>query len=196
MEHILSFVSILIWQGIVIFILVRFRGEFIRLLSRVSKAEVGGSKLEFQLPSPSAETARENLEQADEDLSDEAGFLTSKGAEKVIELSPSRAPDERVLGHLLVFSTSRQRTWLVTTNRYLYCVLDGEKTREAGRLLQWRLALESAKPVVARRKNARIGLLSIGPRRNWLYSLKLFSTPESLEDSVRQMVGRFGGPHA
>lgn len=191
MEHTLNFVSELIWQLILIAVLFHFRKEVSQLIKRIKKGKLAGNEFEFesQLPSPTAETIKPSPEEdSKEDLSDEDGFLTQAGVTNVVTLSPTRSPDEQPKSVLLIFSTPHQRTWLVATNQNLYCVLDGEKTRDTGRLLQWRLPMSQELAVSAREKNRRTGLLNIGPRKNWLYSRALYPTPESLENAVTELI--------
>jgi hypothetical protein len=64
--------------------------------------------------------------------------------------------------------------------------LDDKNTRASGKLIQWRLAKSEATPVIALEKSHRTGLLSIGSRKNWLYSTSEYSTPEELTSAIRQ----------
>lgn len=96
---------------------------------------------------------------------------------------------------LLLFETSRQHTWLVATNKRLYCVLDDARKDHAR--VQWSLRKSELKNDTGtltveissadRRKNS--GVVHIGPRRNWLYSKKLFRT-EAVEDAVNKLIQR------
>jgi len=117
-------------------------------------------------------------------------FLTSHGVCELIEHSPQTDPGEVVVGQVNIFRTKKQRTWLAATKTSLFCVLDGDKTRERNRLIQWRMALEDVQPIRAReRSEAKLtGLLDIGRRRNWLYSRRLFPQPRALEKALEDLV--------
>ncbi len=101
--------------------------------------------------------------------------------------------DLAAAGLLLLFETSRQHTWLVATNKRLYCVLDDVRKDHAR--VQWSLRKAELKDDAGtltveissadRRKNS--GVVRIGPRRNWLYSKKLFRT-EAVEDAVNKLI--------
>lgn len=191
MRYILEFISVLIWQAILCWTLIYFRKEISRLIRRIRKGKVGGSEFEFdtQLPSPtSKEIKSSDDDDFSEDLVDENGFLTRSGIEKAVTMSSSRLPGEEPFSSLLVYSTSKQSTWLVATNHHIYCVLDGDKTRDSGRLLQWRLPLDKSFHISAYERNARTGLFTLGPKKNWLYSRKLFTNPEQLETAVRSLI--------
>lgn len=96
---------------------------------------------------------------------------------------------------LLIFQTSRQQTWLVATNRRLYCVLD-DLNRSFTRV-QWSIRAETLcmngrvtiDITTDNDYTARSGLLNIGRRRDWLYSKKLF-TVDNIEDKIREMITR------
>jgi hypothetical protein len=117
-------------------------------------------------------------------------FLTSHGVRELIDHSPQTDPGEVVVGQVNIFRTKKQRTWLAATKTSLFCVLDGDKTRERNRLIQWRMALEDVQPIRAReRSEAKLtGLLDIGRRRNWLYSRRLFPQPRALEKALEDLV--------
>ena len=58
------------------------------------------------------------------------GFLTRAGIEELVSKSGLLDAEERVKKSLLLFQTSEQRTWLVSTGKHLFCVLDDEGTRQ------------------------------------------------------------------
>lgn len=103
---------------------------------------------------------------------------------------------------LLIFQTSSQQTWLVATNRALYCVLDD--LNKDSTTVQW--AISSADlhrvgdhlaGVSARDKNDRVGLLNVGNHRNWLYSKKLFASDNVVNRLSRMVLGKMdSGAHA
>jgi hypothetical protein len=119
------------------------------------------------------------------------GFLTEHGIRHVLETSGLLAPGEVIREHLLLFRTKTQRTWLVGTTASIYCLLDDENTRAKGRVVQWQQPVQAAKEVYARPKSkAKIaGVVDIGRRRNWLYSLSLHPDPQQLEHRIQQLAG-------
>jgi hypothetical protein len=189
----LQFLSSLVWQAIVVYALFRFRKEIGAAFARgIKKVTVPGAEIEFQEQAADAATpegvAREGLELIA--LQDEAGFFTSAGVVKLIEQSGRLAPHDKASDTLLLFETVQQRTWLVATRQKLLCVLDDVKTRASGRLIQWELAFDDAVPIAAHAYKPEVGLIDIGRRKNWLFSLSLFPTPDSVERAVVSFVER------
>lgn len=121
---------------------------------------------------------------------DGLGFLTLAGAIHEVRTRAHLVDDEEPVAALNTFRTKAQRTWLVVTGRRLFCLLDSEKTRS--RRIQWHIPLLEADPVSAkpRPQKKHSGVLNIGPKRNWLYSVKLFPNPAVLEGKVRELLAR------
>ncbi|RLJ21740.1 hypothetical protein DJ031_02300 [bacterium endosymbiont of Escarpia laminata] len=116
-------------------------------------------------------------------------FYTWNGVRKLIDESGFCETGEYVADGLLLFRTVKQRTWFAVTQRQLFCVLDGEKTRKRGRLIQWHESLSQNLPVRARdRANAQTGLLNVGTHVNWLYSKRLHKSPGELEAQVTKLL--------
>lgn len=184
----LQFISTLIWQAIVIFVLFYFRSPLAALLKRLAKVKFGDKEVFFhQTPDegatdPGGEAARELLRLGAE------GPFTEAGIRDLIAKSDQISSDEKVVQTLLLFETRTQHTWLIATNKQLFCVLDDEKTRYNNRMIQWRMPLDHAAPVVAVAHRQRSGKVNIGDKRNWLYSRKLFPTPGMLEERIAKMV--------
>jgi hypothetical protein len=105
----------------------------------------------------------------------------------LIDAGLANSPDE--IGQpLLIFSTSKQHTWLVPFADKLACILDGASTREKGSLIQWVHPKSKARPIVAVPYKPRTGLVSIGPRKNWLYSVRLYPTTSDIESAVEKLL--------
>lgn len=89
---------------------------------------------------------------------------------------------------LEIFSTSKQTTELRVTDKGLECHLHDIRPGRGGH--QWTLSKEQAKNVdvttPATKNNA--GRISIGPRKGWLYSYKLWSEPNKLEKAIKDLV--------
>jgi len=95
-----------------------------------------------------------------------------------------------VIDALLIFGTKKQHTWLVTTSGQLHCILDSKNTWTAGRLLQWSMSTSGAINVKARKRSRykNSGLVDIGRRQNWLYSLRLFASPDDLVSQIEALL--------
>jgi hypothetical protein len=91
-----------------------------------------------------------------------------------------RRLQETVTSNLLIFETSKQRTWLSFSTAGVICVLDNRLGKDDYFGAQWFQTLDSIKPssIAATDKRGNTGLLAIGTRRNWLYSRNLFSGDE------------------
>lgn len=99
---------------------------------------------------------------------------------------------------LLLFQTSTQQTWLVRTERRLYCILDDR--RKSSPHINWSMATAD---IVADGKlelevsfderspvSSKSGLVHFGPKhRNWLYSKKLFASEPVAEQLDRFLRG-------
>jgi len=99
---------------------------------------------------------------------------------------------------LLIFQTSEQQTWLVATNRRLYCVLDD--LPKSFTRVQWSTPAEKlvengavTVPISTdeweRGRAHKIGLVNIGEKRHWLYSKKLF-TIDTIEEKIENLIAR------
>lgn len=95
---------------------------------------------------------------------------------------------------LTIFKTRKQTTRLEKSVSTLQCYLADERPDREG--VQWKMPIGQARElakggkITARlRKGAsRAGYLDIGPRRNWLYSTKLFPIPEKLVEAVKKLI--------
>jgi hypothetical protein len=100
------------------------------------------------------------------------------------------------LSRVLIFSTSKQKTWLLFSSAHIYCVLDNRP--KGGRLsIRWRelLADLSKKNISAVDRSGRSGLLRIGDHGDWLYSTALFGSGKTLEKIVVAEVERARATH-
>lgn len=185
----LNFISTLIWQLMVATILFYFRGQIAALVVRLASVRVGETELSFQVSSPKATKPGGQASKAIEMLGP-AGFFTREGIGQLVAQSGLVNAGEEVVEDLLLFRTSKQRTWLVLTNRQLFCLLDDADTRASERLIQWRLLLEEADPVEAKVWKPALGLLGVGQHTDWIYSRSLHSDPHALEEAVRTMIER------
>lgn len=94
---------------------------------------------------------------------------------------------------LLIFSTSKQQTWLIATPNRLYCVLDD--VRKAGLHINWSMARSRILKangdikidVTARDETKRTGRVDIGPKQNWLFTKALFGKDDP-EKRIRELI--------
>lgn len=100
---------------------------------------------------------------------------------------------------LLIFSTTKQQTWLVATPKRIYCILDDIPRDEAP--VCWSLAREDLVDdrgglvghlIRVRDKSKETGLLDIGPRRGWLLTRDLFGEPA--KEIADFLASQFSGP--
>lgn len=102
------------------------------------------------------------------------------------------------LSEVKVFETSKQTTWLKITEKGLECHLqDRREGKRSGH--QWTLTKEQANAILSTHNyrvypgyRLRSGVFSIGPRRNWLYSKRLYPDAELLEVELKGLLKRAG----
>jgi hypothetical protein len=109
------------------------------------------------------------------------------GITSVIEKSGLTQPGEHIRRTLLLFQTAKQRTWLAASNERLFCVLDDQKTRASGKLIQWILHRDEATQIKVRPRGA-VGTVDIGPRKSWYYSTDLHTSPEELKERIQDLL--------
>jgi hypothetical protein len=186
----LGFCSAFVWQLIIVGVLIYFRKELEELLKRV--AHVGFGPLQVDVRQPPAPDATSPGGKAEKELKEppigQGGFFTVHGIRQLIADSGLIGPGEKVERELLIFQTEKQRTWLVTTDKQMFCILDDEQTRQSGRMIQWRQPLAGAKPVRAKPYQPKVGLLDIGERKDWLYSVRLHPSRRELEAEIGCMI--------
>lgn len=95
---------------------------------------------------------------------------------------------------LKIFQTTKQNTWLVSTNIRMYCILDDNRKDEP--IVRWSYPKSS----ILRDNNINIeinyqdyseksGLLSIGRKKDWLYSKKLFKGSD-IKKEIENLIKR------
>lgn len=98
------------------------------MLERLSSLKFGEAELAFQTPSPEAEAPE--VEAAGKIASIGIGvFFTAEGIKNLVRESGRISPNEKILTPLLIFSTQKQKTWLVFSDTKVFCLLDDENTR-------------------------------------------------------------------
>ncbi len=108
------------------------------------------------------------------------------------ELFDGESEDKESTATMLIFDTSKQRTWLLATSARMYCVLDD--IRKTAPRLQWTMDRdelvkdgEVIASIGSREKSARTGKLDIGSHRGWLYTKCMFATA-GIVDQVRNLI--------
>lgn len=114
--------------------------------------------------------------------------------ERAIRELGNRATGHSVTGSLLLFETSKQRTWLVSTGHELVCILDDLRHPEPD--IEWTMNREE----LVERDQLRIdiseqpftdqsGKLNIGSsHRGWLFSRRLFGPDGSPVEAVGKLI--------
>jgi hypothetical protein len=96
---------------------------------------------------------------------------------------------EAIKKYLIIYKTQTQQTWLVVTNKQIFCLLDDEETRNNKQTIMWHMPIKEAKKKIsAREYKNNSGLFDIGERKNWLYSRRLFPNPEILEQKIIELL--------
>jgi hypothetical protein len=187
LSAVLDFASVLLWQAMIAGTLFYFRKEIRQIFQKLATLKVVGLEFTLQEAAPDLEPSPQVAAKAVSVLA--GGFLSPEGISEVVRLSGVPGSEEPVLRSLLIFATQQQRTWLVATRTRLMCLLDDETTRASGSIVQWVLGKEQATPITARATRPMSGGISIGPRKSWLYSTRLFGSPEEIENAVRELIG-------
>ncbi len=183
----MPFISTLIWQGVVVTVIILFRNEASALLKRLARVKHGQTEVIFQAPHREALDASPAAAEALE-LRDEEGFFTLRGAEELVRRSKYLDEHEELCESILVFQTGRQHTWLVSTNKQIFYILDDERTRASQRLIQYRLPLDSALPVDTESDSAGTEAFQLGGSDWWYYSYRLLGKPTKAKQRLETFV--------
>lgn len=188
-KNLLNFTSTAIWQAIVLFIAYYFRHEIRLLVERITKLKIGETEAIFQPPSSNPPPPGEEAKSISQAIAPD-GFFTTEGLTEIIKSSKLTEADESISHLLLLFKTTKQQTWIISTTKQLFCILDDEETRRLGQLIQWNIPLYEATPITARpfRSSVTVGLVDIGDKRGWFFSKSLFPYPEKLEQELANMI--------
>lgn len=192
-KNLLDFISTLIWQILVVTLIFTFRKQIAYLLENLTSIKAGGAEAIFQRKELKAFAPGGEADDQIKNVSSSPGsFFSREGIIDLINKSDKvESKEEKVVDTLLLFQTNRQRTWLIVTNKQLFCILDDKNTRSNHKLIQWNLPLNEAKPVrITRHYKPETGLVNIGPRRNWLYSHALHPDPTYLEKDIEELLDR------
>jgi hypothetical protein len=185
--ELLHFLSTLLWQAVIVWVLYFYRKEVRDFLLRVTGVKILGTELTapIQQPSTSATKVEETLRSSSE--RDAEGFYTKTGIMQLVQDTSPRG--EAVVDALLIFKTPKQHTWLVATQEKLYCVLDDADRRKTGELVQWALPLGDAEPISVKSSDEpTYGFLDIDDQTYWYYSRDLFPLPAALTSAISELI--------
>ncbi len=120
-------------------------------------------------------------------------YLKTPEQESEPKKGKADADTESELKQLTVFKTSKQETILRITPQGLECHLNDTRPNKGGH--QWTLSKASVQHILATSNffvnpgyKPRSGTFSIGQRRNWLYSKKLFPEPQYLRSAIKDLL--------
>ena len=186
----LDFISTFVWQIILVVLILIFRTELKTLLKRLSRLKTSYGEVTFQVEEENSVSPGGTAELHLNEINQEK-HLTRDEIQSLVANSTFISEGEKITGQLLLFQTHKQRTWLVATDAQLFCILDYDKTRKSGKLIQWRLQLDQATPItVESAEKETNGRVNIGPRRRWLYSQSLHPDPEMLVQEIIDLISQ------
>jgi hypothetical protein len=187
--QLITAIASVLWPLVALTALFIFRQEIRSLFGRLRRGKMFGQEIELetpvQSPSPKAESITVSSSQGIQVGAN--GFLTEESIKKVVE-DYGIAEANKVDKLLQIFATSKQRTWLASTQNHLFCLLDDADSRKSGRLIQWVISKSEAEPIEARRKSQTLGSVLIDDRGRWLYSANLFPNTDDFENRVRELI--------
>jgi hypothetical protein len=185
-EIVLTFISSLAWPIVVLYAVRLFQEQIAKMLLNMRSFKSPIGDFEFQQQDSDAQPLKEGATQ--EKYIDPRGFYTREGLSQLIAKSGSFQEGEKIVDMFLLFDTLRQHTWIISTNRKLFCVLDDENTRFNRRLIQWEMPLIEAEPIRVRTSAKGNPIVDIGQRRNWRYSRHLYPTEESILEKIKRLI--------
>ena len=118
-------------------------------------------------------------------------FYSEQDIRELVTTKSNLGRADTVKGTLLIFETSKQHTWLVTTERYIYILLDDNKTRDKDRLIQTFFEKAKTQPLEIRDSSKSKGSRVVkfaAEETWWFYSRKLFPTNEKLTKAVQRLI--------
>ena len=125
----------------------------------------------------------------------ESDFRTEEEVRnKIRDSRDYKNEDPKDASLLLIFSTSKQKTWLVSTKEQLYCILDD--WRKADPHIIWSIGKDKLIKdgeiiinIMIKDYKKNTGVVNIGERpKGLLYSKNLFNT-RSIDESVKDLIG-------
>lgn len=185
---ILQFLTALIWPAVFVWLVIRFKNQFEKLLNRLNSADVAGNKFVFQqssLEAASTPDAKVEISQIGHD-----GFFTAEGIRSIVTQAEKIPNGEVAVGQLLIFDNGRQHTWLVSTRSKMVIVLDDENTRARNQLVQRVVEKKNVMPLDFAVKENGATTVGFGGKttQHWYYSSSLFPSSDQLRDGVENLI--------
>lgn len=123
-------------------------------------------------------------------------FYSEQDRIGVVKSSKNYNSSQEKLAHakaLKIFQTSKQQTWLVSTNERLYCILDDNRKDDLH--INWSIPKrvlvtgnEVSIKLETRDHSEKSGLVDIGSKhKNWLYSKKLFKDAD-IKTEIQKLI--------
>jgi hypothetical protein len=124
-----------------------------------------------------------------EEVPDESGgFFDKREINEIITHSGMLYENEEIEKNLLIYSTEAQKTWLVSTGKRIFCILNEKGTLKSNQSITWVADKESLSPIGTRKYKKYSGLLDLQNHAGWLYSYRLFPTPDDLIGKVNDLL--------
>jgi hypothetical protein len=177
----------LLWPAVAILFLLSFRENIRLLIDRIASVSFPGTKFVFQKQAITAPAASAELLAATFEVGHD-GFLTANARKKVI--NESRLEQHPVWRkELLIYANPTQRTWMVTTEKNIFVLLDDANTRISSTIVQAFFAKELALPLRFGNDGPTTTVaFAADPDDWWYYSNSLFPTPIKFEAFVKKLI--------
>jgi hypothetical protein len=145
LNSLIQFLGRLLWPAVAIVFLLSFRENIRLLIDRIASVSFPGTKFVFQKQAITAPAASAELLAATFEVGHD-GFLTANARKKVI--NESRLEQHPVWRkELLIYANPTQRTWMVTTEKNIFVLLDDANTRISSTIVQAFFAKELTLPL-------------------------------------------------
>ena len=177
----------LLWPAVAILFLISFRENIRFLIDRIASVSFPGTKFVFQKQAITAPAASAELLAATFEVGHD-GFLTANARKKVI--NESRLEQHPVWRkELLIYTNPTQRTWMVTTEKSIFVLLDDANTRISSTIVQAFFANEMTLPLRFGNDGPTTTVaFAADPDDWWYYSNSLFPTPIKFEAFVKKLI--------
>lgn len=177
----------LLWPAVAILFLLSFRENIRLLIDRIASVSFPGTKFVFQKQAITAPAASAELLAATFEVGHD-GFLTANARKKVINESMlEQHPVWRK--ELLIYANPTQRTWMVTTEKNIFVLLDDANTRISSTIVQAFFAKELTLPLRFGNDGPTTTVaFAADPDDWWYYSNSLFPTPIKFEAFVKKLI--------
>ena len=179
----------LLWPAVAILFLLSFRENIRLLINRMASVSFPGTmdfpsrkRTSITAPAASAELLAATFEVGHYE------FLTANARKKII--NESRLEQHPVWRkELLIYANPTQRTWMVTTEKNIFVLLDDANTRISSTIVQAFFAKELTLPLRFGNDGPTTTVaFAADPDDWWYYSNSLFATPIKFEAFVKKLI--------